>query len=715
MKASIELLTDDDIVDYTRGDGKDRILVNHKDFDLRRNTPYPIAGGVYDTEIFGSPFEDRCVCGKIRRFSSEPCPYCGARVFTKEEGLRRFARIELPFYYLNDLRFEIFKDLFDQIFDGVTIKLDFQGDDLRNDGYAGRGAKKLGIKVFDTCEFSYDKAKNELTISEFITDEKKCSYEGLLGIIEKNFPEHLTEFRKMINRYYIVLPAMMRPFSITMKAGKKKMNAHKLSVWYSIVIRLCCIDDIKSNTSNYEEVMHKYKTPGERVRYTAMLRALLNAGKKQATDLLNTSKKNEARELYSVRVKNSARAPIIPDTELPVDQLGVPTYLAYEMCREGFVKYLQETLNFSKDEAMKTTKQEANNPETQRLFKEYAEQQIVLVNRQPTLHEFSIYAMKLKLMDNQDTISYPLELCGPLNADFDGDTVSITLVPEEAREDTYNKMSPRYSKIYKKNLEPIFVFNHETLNGGNVATTYVFDDPIELQEPRNFYDDYAQLLKDVDVEGKIKYGTPITFTGEVGGIKYQSKVTSYGRLRTSKIIQADIDLIGIFKTPYEGLKAGSAMKLVRYLYQYDDFVEKMNELQKFWLKCVTKSGVVTFDFKTLYVDTNNEVYDKIREVADSNELTDKQKLLQVTNLYAKYEEEVGKGFSDDLREELSRANRVKIASIQDINMPQMIVSGVDEKIIVNKGSLLSGLGEKEYMYHAIENRSSIGRSVRVIC
>jgi DNA-directed RNA polymerase beta' subunit len=75
MKASIELLTDDDIVDYTRSDGKDRILVNHKDFDLRRNTPYPISGGVYDTEIFGSPFEDRCVCGKIRRFSSSRCRF----------------------------------------------------------------------------------------------------------------------------------------------------------------------------------------------------------------------------------------------------------------------------------------------------------------------------------------------------------------------------------------------------------------------------------------------------------------------------------------------------------------------------------------------------------------------------------------------------------------------------------------------------------------
>ena len=183
----------------------------------------------------------------------------------------------------------------------------------------------------------------------------------------------------MINRYYIVLPAMMRPFSLAMKQGSKKMNSHKVSVWYSIIIRLCCVDDTKANTENFADTMERFKTPGERVRYIALLRALLNAGKKQATDLLNTSKKNEARDLYSVRVKNSARAPIIPDTELPVDQLGVPTYLAYEMCREGFSKYLQKKLNFTEAEALRSTKQEANNEEMQKLFKEYAEQQIVLI------------------------------------------------------------------------------------------------------------------------------------------------------------------------------------------------------------------------------------------------------------------------------------------------------------------------------------------------
>ena len=376
---SLELLTDEDIIDYTKSDSKDRVLTNHKDLNLKFGHISPVPGGVYDVEIFGSPYEDRCVCGKIRQTSNEPCPNCGAKVFTKEEGLRRFARIELPFYYLNDLRYDIFKELFDKIFEGVKIKLDFFGDDLRRNGYAGRSAKKLGIKVLDMCQFEYSKAKNELTISEFITDEKKCSYEGLLAIIEEYFPEHLLEYKRMINRYYLVQPAMMRPFSLVMRGGTKKMNSHKLSIWYSIIIRLCCVEDVDANPQNYNEVRSRFKTDGERVRYTALLRALLNSGKKQATDLLNTSKKNEARGLYSVRVKNSARCPIVPSTELAVDEIGIPIHLAYEMCREGFIKYLVKELNFTKEQAEKSTKEEFENPELLRRFKEYAEKQFVLL------------------------------------------------------------------------------------------------------------------------------------------------------------------------------------------------------------------------------------------------------------------------------------------------------------------------------------------------
>lgn len=380
-KVGLELLTDEDIIDYTRSDGQDRVLTSHKDLNLNKVKIEPCPGGVYDTDIFGSPYEDRCTCGKIRRVSQEPCPDCGARVFKREDALRRFGRIELPFYYLNDLRFDIFLDLFEEIFSGVKIEKDFLNGDLRAGGYSGRSAKKLGIKVFDTCQFEYDPKKNTLKISEFINDESKCSYEGLMKVIEEHFPEHLRNYKRLINRYYIVLPAAARPFGLSVVKGQKKMTVNKLSVWYSTILSLCCEANVDSNEHNYRETINMFETPGERVRYTALLRAMLCAGKRQATGLLNTSKKNDARNLYSVRVANSARCPIVPSTHLAVDELEVPVHVAYEMCREGFVEYLVKELNFTRKEAIKSTRAEYDNPKMQELFKKYAEDQVVLVNR----------------------------------------------------------------------------------------------------------------------------------------------------------------------------------------------------------------------------------------------------------------------------------------------------------------------------------------------
>lgn len=207
-----------------------------------------------------------------------------------------------------------------------------------------------------------------------------------------------------------------------------------------------------------------------------------------------------------------------------------------------------------------------------------------------------MFSMKLKLNDSY-AIEFPIAVCEPLNADFDGDTCSIQLVPPEAAEETYLRMSPRYVNVYKKNNEPIFKFNHETLNGLAVASEYVFNDQDELENPRHFYTDYVQLLKDVEVEKKIKVGTPITFTGKIGNVEYTAKTTSYGRLRISKILDADMDEIGILSNKYERISAKAASKLSLYLNQFPDGVEKRKALQKLALRIVTLAGVVTFDYK----------------------------------------------------------------------------------------------------------------------
>lgn len=379
---SLELLTDEAIIDYsTDENGNPRIITDSRDVNLK-NMPFkPWKGGVYDLEIFGSPFVDQCLCGKVRRISDQPCPDCGARVYSVEEGLRKFARIELPFYYLNDLRFELFKETFDDIFKDTEIKLDFANPDLRVGGYSNsRGSKKLGLKVFDMCQFDYNPRRKVLTISEFITDKDKCSYEGIIKILREHFPDRLDEFMRLVNRMYLVLPAMIRPFTLERqkKKGKKLLHSHSMSIFYSMIVRFCCNDDAAAKTLRFGDVMEKLGTPSKQVRYIALLRALINSGKKEVTDLLNTSKENLSRLLYSIRTNNSLRAPIVPSTTLPIDTVSLPIHLCYEMMRSGFTKYLQEKLNFTREEANKSVKFEYSNPRIQQLFKEYAENQLVI-------------------------------------------------------------------------------------------------------------------------------------------------------------------------------------------------------------------------------------------------------------------------------------------------------------------------------------------------
>ena len=94
---SLDLLTDEAIIDYTT-DNDNGMVFNHiindsRDLNLR-NTPFePYPGGLFDVDIFGSCIEDRCICGNIKHVSDKPCPFCGCRVYSPEENLRRFESI----------------------------------------------------------------------------------------------------------------------------------------------------------------------------------------------------------------------------------------------------------------------------------------------------------------------------------------------------------------------------------------------------------------------------------------------------------------------------------------------------------------------------------------------------------------------------------------------------------------------------------------------
>lgn len=138
--------------------------------------------------------------------------------------------------------------------------------------------------------------------------------------------------------------------------------------------------------------------------------------------------------------------------------------------------------------------------------------------------------------------------------------------------------------------------------------------------------------------------------------------------------------------------------------QFPEYVERMQELQKYALKVVTRKGVITFDFDTLYAKTDTETYESIKKISENPNLTDQQKVLLMNDTYKKYLDEVKDTIREDVKKDVKDANRVKIDSIVDMVAPSFIISGVDEKPIINRTRMIAGLNSKDYIYHSIENR-----------
>lgn len=319
--------------------------------------------------------------------------------------------------------------------------------------------------------------------------------------------------------------------------------------------------------------------------------------------------------------------------------------------------------------------------------------------------EYNMIALKAKLTDDY-AIHLPIFVCNPLGADFDGDAVVVHAIPEEYAEETMKVMSPRYVTKYKKNLQNITEINMESLNGLSVATKIEYDDPSELKDPHLFYDNYVDLLKDVEVNHKISPNRIILFSGKVGELEYNNQVTTLARLRLSKEIGADIDTIpGVISEPLAQINGGGADNLISYLQQFPDYTERLSRIQKYALMSVTRKGVLTFDFDTLYANTDTNTYKEIKSILNNPKYSDKQKILLVNEAYKKYTNEVKGSIREDVKVGIKDANRVKIDSILAMVTPSFTISGVNEVPMITNASLIGGMSNKDYINHAIENRA----------
>ena len=167
--------------------------------------------------------------------------------------------------------------------------------------------------------------------------------------------------------------------------------------------------------------------------------------------------------LSGKRINFSARTVISPEPFLSINEVGVPEKAARELTvpvtvnvfnvesirefvkrgpepRDEFGKYLAGVNYIIRPDGRRIKLTAQNAEENSKRIepgwvveRQLTEGDIVLFNRQPSLHRMSMMGHTVRILDGQ-TFRFNLAVCTPYNADFDGDEMNLHIIQkEEAR------------------------------------------------------------------------------------------------------------------------------------------------------------------------------------------------------------------------------------------------------------------------------------------
>ena len=198
--------------------------------------------------------------------------------------------------------------------------------------------------------------------------------------------------------------------------------------------------------------------------------------------------------LSGKRVNFSARTVISPDPYISINEVGIP----YEIARELTIPARVNRYNIEKMKELvrngpdcypgvnyvirtdgrriKLTEKNSEHladevlEEGCTVERQMIDGDIVLFNRQPSLHRMSMMAHTVRIMKHK-TFRLNLCVCPPYNADFDGDEMNLHLLQsDEARAEAMTLMSPQEHILSPRFGGPVIGAIHDHISGSFLAT-----------------------------------------------------------------------------------------------------------------------------------------------------------------------------------------------------------------------------------------------------
>jgi DNA-directed RNA polymerase III subunit RPC1 len=220
------------------------------------------------------------------------------------------------------------------------------------------------------------------------------------------------------------------------------------------------------------------------------------AGTKAIRGLCQRLKGKQGRfrgNLSGKRVDFSARTVISPDPNLRIEQVGVPIHVAkimtfpekvnrynIELLKKCVVNgpdihpganFIRDPLGVVRSLAYGDRKRTAESIKIGDTVERHMHDgDVVLFNRQPSLHKMSIMAHRVKVLPWR-TFRFNECACTPYNADFDGDEMNMHLPQtEEAKAEAAELMAISNNLITPRNGEPLVAATQDFLTGAHLLT-----------------------------------------------------------------------------------------------------------------------------------------------------------------------------------------------------------------------------------------------------
>ena len=353
--------------------------------------------------------------------------------------------------------------------------------------------------------------------------------------------------------------------------------------------------------------------------------------------------------LMGKRVDFSARSVITSDPYIGIDEVGIPKRVAMDLTipeevTPQNIKYLTKLVKNGREvypgaNYVHKLPYIDGKPVVQRIDLKYRKKDIklvygdivdrhivdgdlVLFNRQPTLHKPSMMGHKIQVLDvdDADTFRMNVSVTKPYNADFDGDEMNIHLAQSvQARNEIDKIANVKYNIISAKDSNPIIGCVQDTLVGAYVLTTT--DDKIDYHTACNIL---------CSTTSKSKYN--LKKGALLNGQEFFSNIIPKGinDIKDNFQIKDGNLLKGILSKKTLSTVNNSIIHFIWDKYGPDKTSNFIDDSQKLILEYLMYQGL-TIGFKDCIIEKS--VTNKLFDIA-------KQKLLEVKNYITKMENDV---------------------------------------------------------------------------